>query len=422
MLPDPEERKRKRQEAAAKRKAAQKKLKIRLIIAAAVLVACGILILTITLSAGKGSGNEPKETTPNVSTEPVIAEPSREDTTVIHFAAAGDLNVSQALVESGGSSYDFTDVFLDVAPALASADLTTVNLEGDFSNYPDGAKHSAPKSMASTLRGMGVDMIQLANSYAINQGVSGLLTTIDTVQQAGMEPVGVFRNESEYKDKQGISLFEVEGVRIAVVAFTKGMNGDAIPGVDNEDCVNVLYSDYSSVYTQINRDKISRVMSNAQAQKPDITIALLHWGSEHDDTISSSQKTICNLLLEQGADAIIGTHSHRVQQIIHDPEAGTLVAYSLGDLVSTAQNETAYSIILNMEITKDNRSGDTKITGYSYTPIFTVAEQDKPVRVVRIREAMQAYDENFIEAVNKTTYAYMERALTRIEQRISGEG
>ena len=217
-------------------------------------------------------------------------------------------------------------------------------------------------------------------------------------------------------------MFEIQGVRIAVVAFTKGMNGRAIPGADNEDCVNVLYSDYSSVYQQINRDKITRVMENAQAQKPDVIIALVHWGSEHDDTISNSQKSICKLLKEEGADAIIGTHSHRVQQIDYDPEMGTLVAYSLGDLVSTAQDETAYSIILNMEITKDNRTGDTAITGYSYTPIFTVSEQGKPVRVVRIAEAMQAYEENYMNAVNQTTYNYMVRALTRIEQRISGEG
>ena len=418
MLPNPEERKLKRQQEAAKRKAAKKKLMIRLIIAAGVLVLSGIVILTISLAGRKDSGNQQLA----ISTEPVVTEPVKEDVTVIRFAATGDLNVNQALVESGGSSYDYTDVFLDVGPVLASAELTTVNLEGDFSSYPDGEKNSAPKSMASTLKSMGVDMIQLANSYAINQGVSGLLTTIDTVQQAGMEPVGVFRNESEYKQKQGVSMFEVQGVRIAVVAFTKGMNGRAIPGADNEDCVNVLYSDYSSVYQQINRDKITRVMENAQAQKPDITIALVHWGSEHDDTISNSQKNICKLLIEEGADAIIGTHSHRVQQIDYDPEMGTLVAYSLGDLVSTAQDETAYSIILNMEITKDNRTGDTAITGYSYTPIFTVSEQGKPVRVVRIAEAMQAYEENYMNAVNQTTYNYMVRALTRIEQRISGEG
>lgn len=420
MLPDPEERKKKRQEAAAKRKAAQKKRIILLSIIGGAVVLCGVIALVIVLAVGGGQNDQ--QSPPSVSTQPVETVPVVEDTTVIHFAAAGDLNVNRALVESGGSAYDYTDVFLDVAPVLASADLTTVNLEGDFSNYPDGEKHSAPKSMAATLRGMGVDMIQLANSYAINQGVSGLLTTIDAVQQAGMEPVGVFRNESEFKQKQGLSMFEVQGIRIAVVAFTKGMNGDAIPGVDNEDCVNVLYEDYNSVYQQINEEKITRVMRNARAQKPDITVALVHWGSEHDDTISSSQKKICNLLLEEGADAIIGTHSHRVQQIDYDPEAGTLVAYSLGDLVSTAQDETAYSIVLNMEITKNNTSGDVRISGYSYTPIFTVAEEGKPVRVVRIVEAMQAYDENFIESINKTTYAYMERALKRIQQRISGEG
>lgn len=423
MISDPEERKRKRQQEAAKRKASQKKLIVTLIVAAAAVLLCGILILAIVLGVKLNSRDSSGETTPSTSTEPVQTEQKQEDTTVIHFAATGDLNVTQSVVESGGSVYDYTETFLDVAPVLASADLTTVNLEGDFSDYPNGQNRSAPKSMASTLSSMGVDMIQLANSYAINQGISGLLTTIDTVQQAGMEPVGVFRDNAEYKQKRGFSLFEVQGIRIAVVSFTKGMNGDSIPGEDNENCVNVLYSDYSSVYQQINKDKITDIMKAVESQKPDITIALLHWGSEQDDTISKSQKTICQLLLEQGADAIIGTHSHLVQQIDFDPEAGTLVAYSLGDFISDGTPvEAAYSIILDLEITKDNRTGDTVISGYDYTPIFTVAEKDKPVRVVRIAEAMQAYDVGFMEAVNQTTYNAMVRALTRIEQRISGLG
>ncbi len=423
MIPDPEERKRKRQQEAAKRKAAQKKLIIGLIVAAAALLLSGIMILAITLGIKWNSRDQAEETTPNISTEPVQTEQTQSDQTVIHFAATGDLNITKSVVESGGASYDYTDTFLDVAPVLASADLTTINLEGDFSDYPNGQNHSAPKTMASTLRSMGVDMIQLANSYAINQGVSGLLTTIDTVQQAGMEPVGVFRNNAEFKQKRGFSLFEIQGVRIAVVSFTKGMNGDSIPGADNENCVNVLYSDYSSVYQQIDKEKITDIMEAVQDQKPDITIALLHWGSEQDDTISKSQKNICQLLQEQGVDAIIGTHSHLVQQIDFDPEAGTLVAYSLGDFISDGiPVEAAYSIILDLEITKDNRTGDTMISGYSYTPIFTVAEKDKPVRVVRIAEAMQAYDAGYMEAVNKTTYEAMVRALTRIEQRIAGEG
>ena len=74
-----------------------------------------------------------------------------------------------------------------------------------------------------------------------------------------------------------------------------------------------------------------------------------------------------------------------------------------------------------MEITKDHATGKATITGFTYTPIFTVIEEGKPTRVLRIREAMAAFDAGYIDAVSKETYDKMAYALTRIEQRVAGE-
>ena len=420
MLENPEERKKRREQERQKRAAAQKKLILRLVIAAVILLGCGILILTISLNAEK------KDKTPSAKpaevTEPSQSEAQTADNkTVIHFAATGDLNVTQRVVASGGAEYDYTKTFMDVAPVLASADLATVNLEGDLCGAPYGSNGTAPQTMAQALRNAGVDMIQLANSYAINRGISGLMTTINSVKQAGMEPVGVFADDEQFESKRGFSLFQVQGVRIAVVAFTKGMDGTAlVPGYEN--CVNILYTDYSTTYQKIDKDKIGQVMEAVQAQKPDITIALLHWGSELNDNISDSQKSICQLLQSYGTDAIIGTHPHFVQEIDFDSENGTLVAYSLGDLIGDIPEAgTEYSIILDLEITKDHKTGESAITNYSYTPIFTVAEENHPLRVLRIREAIAAYEEGYMNAVSEETYKAMQNALERIEDRITGE-
>ena len=420
MSLDPEELKRKRHQAQAKRKAARRKLLTRLIIAGVVLLFCGILILSLSLGASRQKETLPDitESTSTPTTEP---EETLPPNTVIHFAAAGDLNVTQRVVASGGADYDYTDTFQDVGFLFAGADLATVNLEGNLCGSPYGSNGSAPQSMMTALKKAGVDMVQLANSYSINRGISGLLTTIDSVTQAGMEPVGVFKNQAEYDQKQGFSLFEVKGIRIAVVSFTKGMDGTTLPP-GNESCVNVLYEDYNSTYQNINKEKILSVLEAISLQNPDITVALLHWGSEYNDTVSKSQTAICSLLQENGVDAIIGTHPHYVQQIDFDPEKGTLVAYSLGDFIGDVpQAGSEYSIILNMEITKDNVSGETSVTGYSYTPIFTVTESNRPIRVLRIREAIAAYENGYLEAVNKNTYDDMQYALTRIEQRLAGK-
>lgn len=345
---------------------------------------------------------------------------STEDATVIHLVAAGDINVTDAVVASGGAEYDYTDTLLDVSHLLAEGDITVVNFEGNLCGTPYGStSRSAPQTLMEALNRAGVDMVQLANSYSINQGISGLQATIQGVKDAGMEPLGVYADERAYKAGKGYTIREVEGIKIAFVAFTKGMDGMSLPK-GSEHCVNVLYSDYDSTYQNLDRSTIQSVLNAVEAEKPDLTVALLHWGSEYNDTVSSSQKSIVSLLQEGGVDAIIGTHPHYVQQMTYDPETGNFVAYSLGDLLSDGDRSgTEYSVILKLEITKSAEG--TKITGYSYTPIFTVAERGSTLRSVRIAEAMTAYESNYIEHVKDTTYEAMAYALTRIEARINGE-
>ena len=424
MAMDAEELKRRRQERKAQRQQAQKRLTVRLCIAGVILLLCAVLIIGFASRSRQEPSSTPTvppQTTLPTQPEKTLPDETQPPVTVIHFAAAGDLNVTEKVVASGDAAYDYTQTFLDVAYLLADADLACVNFEGNLCGAPYGSNASAPQSMMTALKSAGVDMIQLANSYSINRGVSGLITTIDSVYQAGMEPVGVFRDQADYNRKQGFSLFEVEGVRVAVVSFTKGMDGTTLPP-GNEHCVNVLYTDYDSTYQKVDKQRITQVLDNVAKAQPDITIALLHWGSEYNDTVSKSQQSITNLMHELGVDAIIGTHSHYVQQVEYDPEQGTLVAYSLGDFIGDAERSgSEYSIILDLEITKDNLTGTASITGYDYTPVFTVAEEGKPLRVVRIAEAVKAWEDGFMDTVTQQTYEKMTYALTRAKERVEGK-
>ena len=219
----------------------------------------------------------------------------------------------------------------------------------------------------------------------------------------------------------GYTIRWCNGVKVAMVSFTKGMDGMALPA-GNEGCVNLLYTDYATEYQQVDTEGITRVLEAVAKEQPDVTIALLHWGSEFNNTISESQKTIVSLMQGKGVDAIIGTHSHYVQELQYNPVSGTVVAYSLGDFVSDADRPgSEYSIILDLEITKDNTTGETKITDCSYTPVFTLVEEEKPVRVLRIREALKAYEEGYLDRVSQESYEKMKYALERIEARVKGE-
>lgn len=421
-------RREKREAQRRKQQAEAKRLRITLILAAVVLVLCTAGIVFLTSRSDSSQTTVAAETRPTQkptqATEPATRAQKSTKTT-IHIKAAGDLNVTNSVINAGVAvgGYNYTRAFMDVASTLSDADLTVLNLEGNICGEPYGSDTtSAPRELLDGLRNAGVDLIQMANSCTINNGLIGLTSTLQSIRAAGLEPVGAFASESEFQQSKGYTITEAQGVKVAFVAFTKGLGGRGLPA-GNDNLVNILYEDYASTYDKIDRNRITSVLKAVEAEKPDITIALLHWGSEYNDDISDTQKSIVNLMKKQGVDVIIGTHPHTVQAIEYDELAGTLVAYSLGDFFGDAsRGGTNYSIILDLEITKDSSTGTTKVTNYSYTPIYTVSEAESADgyrRVVRIDKTVEAWEENYLDKVSQSAKESMVYALDRIEARIN---
>lgn len=423
-------RRQRREEMRQKQEAEQKRLKAGLITAAILLVVCAVGLISIIRDTGIDLTPETESTQTAVKqTKPPETQPQIQDqksTSTIHIRAAGDLNITDSVVKSGlaASGYEFTRSFIDVAPLLSEADLTVLNLEGNIVGEPYGTERtSAPNKILEDLRSAGVDLIQMANSCSINNGLIGLNSTLTAIHNAGMEPLGAYATTEDFQRAKGYTICEAQGIKVAFVAFTKGLSGMGLPS-GSEDCVNLLYEDYDSTYKKVNTDGITKILKNVAAEKPDITIAMLHWGSEGTDGISDTQERIVNLMKKQGVDVIIGTHPHRIHEIDFDKAAGTLVAYSLGDFFGDATaGGSNYSIILDIEITKDIHAGVTRVTDYSYTPIYTLKETDcvdGDRRVVRIYQAIQAYEGNFVDSITKSCYEDMKYALGRISDRIKG--
>ena len=414
-----------------KQEAERKRMKIGLIAAAFVLVACaaGLIFITRNKTAASAPAmnvqNQPEETTQPTQppTEETKAARGFQEPITIHIKAAGDLNITNSVVSAGlaATGYDYSRAFMDVAAVLSDADLTVLNFEGNVCGEPYGDETtSAPKEILDGLRKAGVDLLQTANSRSIQNGLIGLTATLRAIREAGLAPVGSFSSPSEFAKTKGYTMCDVQGVKVAFVAFTKGFLGMGLP-TGNEDCVNLLYEDYATTYDKVDKEGINAILKNIQAEEPDITIALVHWGSENNESVSSTQESIVSLMKKGGVDIILGSHPHTLQHIEFDELKGTLVAYSLGDFFGNGiEGGTNYSIILDMEITKDPMEGITKVTGYSYTPIYTLKEEecDGYRRVVRIEEAMIAYNTNYVDKVSDTAYAGMEKAMTRIPERL----
>ena len=434
MTPEDMEKRRQRREKQLKKQRAQRrKLRLGLAAAVVILALCTFAIYFFVENAPQEisaavTDTLPTETTVPQTLPPEETTPLKGAATTIHIRAAGDLNVTNNVVDAGLSAagYDFTRAFQDVAGTLSGADLTVLNLEGNICGEPYGtATTSAPNKLLTALRSAGVDLIQMANSCSINNGLIGLNSTLQSIRAAGLEPVGAYSSPSEFKRSKGYTICDIQGLKVAFVAFTKGVGGMGMPA-GNEDCVNLLYQDYDSTYKKVDTEGITQILTAVKSEKPDFVVALVHWGSENNDTISSTQESIVKLMQKNGVGLIIGTHPHLVQEVKYDETAGTLVAYSLGDFFGdAARGGTNYSIILDVEITKDPEKGTCRVTGYSYTPIYTVTgsqSADGFQRVVRIEQAMQAYEGNFVDKVTAACYSDMAYSLKRIASRTSGQG
>lgn len=381
-----------------------------LLITLAAAVVIGLIAAILTVVIPKLTADKPSEPT----------VPAQE--TVIELAFAGDLNVTDQVVAAGatGDGYDYSEVLKDVFPLLADADQTVMNFEGNLCGEPYGTENtSAPPELLDALSAAGVDFLQAANSCTINNGLLGLGETLNGIRAAGIEPLGAYASPAEFKQTRGFTLREIQGIKVAFVAFTKGMDNIALPQ-GQEDCVNLLYTDYTSTYQKVDTEGITGILQAVAAEKPDITVALLHWGSEYNNQISTSQKKIVKLLKSEGVDAIIGTHSHNLQELEFDEEAGTLVAYSLGDFWGNADRTVStYSAVLKLQIARNDQTGETRISGYEYDPIYTYKQETEDgtvTRLMRIKPAIAEFEANGIASVPESVYNLMKDADARVEK------
>lgn len=378
------------------------------------------LLLLILMISGFTACSKPVE----------IAKTEAGTPCVVSLSAVGDIMMSadqlQAVKKPDGS-YDFAPVFSSVSADLLGADFAVGNLEGNFCGDPaDAATHCYPTSLASSLQEIGFDILQTANTYSVENGLSGLQSTKATIEAAGMTALGTFVS-SEERSSNGVFCVEKNGIRIAFVAFTKGVNNVRLPDGANY-CVNLLYEDYDSNYSEINQADILACMSEAALLKPDVIIAMVHWGSEYSGKISKTQKEIENLLLQNGADVILGTHSHLVgkmeQRKITLPsgkEKQVFIAYSLGNFYCDSTSSDAQtSLILNLEFTKYTNK-TTIISNATYTPVF-IADNGKgaPVRyqVLNSRNAIRQYDSNYYDRVSKEVFIQLRDSIDDLSKRM----
>ena len=348
-----------------RRQEQKRRLLMRQRVLAVVLLVIVILSLILILRGCRNRREHPELYVKKDSALELQTEP---DATV-NIAAVGDIMITDDLLADAkqpDGSYQFAESFAAVSGYTLSADFTIGNLECNFCGEPYAGKpdYRAPDSLATTLSTIGFDLLQTANTCSIQNGLSGLQRTIDTLTNAGIDHAGTYTSEAERTQNGSVVLKTVSGMKIAIVAYTKGLGGLQLPE-GAEYAVNLLYKDYSTDYNKLDMSALLGSVDAAKSLKPDIILVMLHWGSEATLEPTKTQESIANL---------VGRMETMDITTDDGKERTCFVAYSLGNFFSSQNSSYASgceeSVILNLQFTKNGETGETTLTNASYTPLY----------------------------------------------------
>ena len=256
--------------------------------------------------------------------------PIKEVPKEITIVAVGDDLIHTQVIRSGkltDGTYNFNHLFTGVRDEIESADLAIINQETilcdeslGYSGYPT---FGSPYAIGEAIYEAGFDVVLHATNHTMDKGVAGIMDTMEFWKQyEDITVVGL--NESVESSR--IAYVEKEGITIAILNYTYGLNGLSLPK-GKEYMVNLL-TDEAQMKKDIELAK----------ETSDFVIVCPHWGTEYVYKPTKQQKRLTKFFAEEGVDLVIGTHPHVLEPVEWvSNETGThqmLVYYSLGNFVS----------------------------------------------------------------------------------------
>ena len=262
--------------------------------------------------------------------------------------------------------FDFDGLYTHITPYIEKADIAAINQETifvddtqTFTGYP---AFGTPTEVGESVANAGFNLITHATNHTYDRGYNAMLHTMNFWKK--YEHITVLGIHESPEKQQEITVWEKDGLKIAMLNFTYGLNGYRLPK-DKPYLVNLLDRGEG------NADLLRRAEECA-----DITVVFVHFGTEYTHKPTAEQKRDVEFFTENGADVIIGGHPHVIQPVTeHISENGnkSVVFYSLGNFLS---NQSGTDKILGgmASVTISKENGETFVESYEMLPTVTHAE------------------------------------------------
>ncbi len=288
-----------------------------------------------------------------------------EQETSARIMANGDLlyhDIIYISAKKSDGTYDFHENFEYVKPWLKQADLVlgdfegTVNKDHYLAGYP---LFNAPGEVMDAIKDAGYQVLDLAHNHILDSQIEGVVSTADAIEKAGMTPVGVYTHES--RDKAPLVIKEVNGIKVAILAYSYGFNG-----IEQ----SISQEDYNRYLSDLDEEKMKAEIERAE-KEADITIIMPQMGVEYQIEPTEEQKKLYHKMIDWGADIIFGGHPHVVEpaETVEKDGDKKLIIYSMGNFISNQRIETMQDVEnakwtergVLMDVTIKKKSGKTTI-------------------------------------------------------------
>ncbi len=235
----------------------------------------------------------------------------------VSLVFAGDTvldDTAGKIIEQGG------DPFSDFADYFAGADIRITNMECVVSTR--GQANDKMYTFQAHPRVIPVlqkhfDAVTLANNHSGDFGPDAFAQMLSLLKEAGLAQVG---GGMKLKQAHTPLVFTRNGLRIAVLSYNEFHPRSFEAGFD---IPGVAWSEDQQVMEDIQTAR--------RIHRADLVIPVMHWGWENERTANPRQRQLAKLMIDAGADAVIGGHPHVTQDV--SVYKGKPIVYSVGNFV-----------------------------------------------------------------------------------------
>ena len=222
--------------------------------------------------------------------------------------------------KAGQSIEQGLDPFAPFAKVFKAADIRVANLECVIATTGEPVdKNFTFRAHPRTLNVLKrhFDVLALANNHSGDYGRVAFDEMLGLMRQNSMLYVGGGRN---LREAHTPVIVQRKGLRIALLSY-------------NEFMPRSFEADYNAPGIAWSEDVQVRLDIRAARNEygADLVIPIMHWGWENEPVANERQRQLARMMIDVGANAVIGGHPHVTQDI--EIYKGVPVVYSVGNFV-----------------------------------------------------------------------------------------